>query len=66
MITATPTLAAPTLEDLAEDPAKISMRDPVYRAAFIAAVEEGLASLEQGECITLEEMEKEFYSWFTE
>lgn len=57
----------PTLveEALEEDPAKRSKRDPVYRAAFIAAVEEGLASSEQ-EDIILEEMEKEFYSWFTE
>ncbi|HLB34853.1 MAG: hypothetical protein A3F67_03395 [Verrucomicrobia bacterium RIFCSPHIGHO2_12_FULL_41_10] len=56
----------PLVEELVEDPTELSRRDPAYRAAFIAAVEEGLASIEQGKCITLEEMEKKFYSWFTE
>ena len=52
-------------EPLVEDPAEISMRDPVYRAAFIAAVEEGLAELDRGEFVTLEEIKKEFSSWVT-
>lgn len=58
----------PTLveDPVVEDPAERSKRDPVYRAAFIAAVEEGLASAENEECIPLEELEKEFYSWLTE
>ena len=58
----------PTLveEPLVEDPAERSKRDPVYRAAFIAAVEEGLADFERGDYISFEEHKKEFYAWFTE
>ena len=49
---------------LSKDPTAVSKLDPdAYRAAFTEAVEEGLASLKQGKCITLEEMEKEFSSW---
>ena len=62
MITDHPT---PTLIEapLIEDPAERSRRDPVYRAAVIAAVEEGLAELDRGEFFTLEEVEKEIPSW---
>jgi predicted transcriptional regulator len=52
-------------ELLVEDPAERSKRDPIYRAAFIAAVEEGLADFERGDYITHEKLKKEFYSWFT-
>ncbi len=53
-------------ETLLEDPAEISKRDSVYRTLFIKAVEDGLISAEHEECIPLEEVEKEFCSWFTE
>lgn len=36
-----------------------------YTREFIAAVNEGLASIERGDFITFEEFEKEFRSWIT-
>ncbi|MCX6958063.1 MAG: hypothetical protein NT164_05970 [Verrucomicrobiae bacterium] len=36
-----------------------------YQKKFIAAVEEGLAELDRGEFVTLEEIKKEFSSWGT-
>ncbi|HLB34856.1 MAG: hypothetical protein A3F67_03410 [Verrucomicrobia bacterium RIFCSPHIGHO2_12_FULL_41_10] len=55
-----------SISTLVEDPAELSRRDPACRAAFIAAVEEGLADFERGDFITHEELKKEFYSWCTE
>ena len=54
------------VEKLAEDTAEQSRRDPIYRAAFIEAVKEGLADFERGDYISFEEHQKEFYSWCTE
>jgi len=37
--------------------------DDLYAAQLIAALEEADASIDRGEFITLEELEKEYYSW---
>ncbi|HLB33212.1 MAG: hypothetical protein A3F67_04140 [Verrucomicrobia bacterium RIFCSPHIGHO2_12_FULL_41_10] len=37
-----------------------------YKIELIAAIEEARAEIARGEFITHEELEKEFYSWFTE
>ena len=37
-----------------------------YKAELIAAIKKAEASIDRGEFITLEEMEKEYYSWCTE
>lgn len=54
----TPTSVAEPRENQ-EDP----FDDAVYKAEFIAAVKAGIASIERGDFITLEELEKEFHSW---
>ena len=45
---------------LLEDP---KSDDTVYTASLIAALKEADASIDRGEFITLEEMEKAYYSW---
>ncbi|MCX6957036.1 MAG: hypothetical protein NT164_00605 [Verrucomicrobiae bacterium] len=48
---------------LLEDP---KSDDTVYTASLIAALKEADASIDRGEFVTLEELEKAYYSWCTE
>lgn len=46
-----------------KDKASAQTHDEIYTAQLIAALEEADASIDRGEFITLEELEKEYYSW---
>ncbi len=52
------------VEDLLQRiPEEASLRDIVREIEFVAAVREGLAELDRGERIPIEEVERELPSW---
>ena len=48
---------------LTKDKESVENHSEIYTAQLIAALEEADASIDRGEFITLEELEKEYYSW---
>jgi predicted transcriptional regulator len=44
-------------------PENVSLRDIAREIDFVAAVREGIAELDRGEAISIDEVEKELPSW---
>ncbi len=58
-----------TTKQIAQDvieklPDEVSLYEIARRIEFVAAIQEGIDSLERGEGIPIEEIEKEMPSWF--
>jgi len=47
-------------------PDDTSLQDIGYELEFIAAVQQGVAELDNGQWISAEEIERDLISWFTE
>ncbi|HEY3580405.1 MAG TPA: hypothetical protein VGK82_07670 [Pyrinomonadaceae bacterium] len=43
-----------------------SLQDIAYEVEFIAAVQQGMAEIENGQWVTAEEIERDLTAWFTE
>ena len=54
------------VQDLPERmPDDTSLQDLEYEREFIAAVEQGMAEIENGQWVTAEEIERDLTAWFT-
>ena len=47
-------------------PDDTSLQDIAYELEFIAAVQQGMAEIENGQWVTAEEIERDLTAWFTE
>ena len=47
-------------------PDDTSLQDIAYELEFIAAVQQGMAEIENGQWVTAEEIERDLTEWFTE
>ena len=47
-------------------PDDTSLQDIAYELEFIAAVQQGVAELDNGQWVSAEEIERDLISWFTE
>lgn len=55
------------VQDLLERmPDDTSLQDIAYELEFIAAVEQGMAEIENGQWVTAEEIERDLTAWLTE
>ena len=47
-------------------PDDASLQDIAYELEFIAAIRQGVAELDNGQCVSAEEIERDLSSWLTE
>lgn len=52
-----------TIERMPDD---TSLQDAAYEREFIAAVEQGIAELDNGQWVSAEEIERDLIAWLTE
>jgi predicted transcriptional regulator len=46
-------------------PDDTSLQDLAYELEFMAAVQQGVAEIENGQCVTVEEIERDLIAWLT-